>query len=573
MYQGPSDLIGTHAPRLSWMWVFLVPLIGVCLLMTAYPVAMIFLKSFALSRPGYPVTWGFQGWIDAFSDRSLVPVLTNTFSLAALRIVISSVLAIFFSWVVTRTDTPYKHFIEFALWFGFFLPLLPMTMGWILLLDSHYGLLNRAAIRIFNLTAAPFNIFSYWGIIWCHLAFSTSVRFLLMTPAFRAMDAVLEEAARASGSNTLGTLLRITIPILAPAILASTALGFIRSLESFEIELVLGVPAGIYVLPTRIYDFLRWEPPLYSQATALSSIFLVVIFALIWIQKVLLGTRQYTTITGRGYQVRPQSLGSWRWVTFAICMLFIGVMILLPLATLLMGTFMEVFGFFDLVKVWTTRHWTAAFNDPIFLRSLTNTVTLGLGASILGTLFYLLISYAIVRTQLPGRKLIDILSWLPWALPGVLISLALLWVVLGSGGVLRPLYGTIFLLVLAMIIKEMPLGSQIIKASVLQISKELEEASDTSGASWVTTFRRIIIPLLTPTLSAVGIIVFIAAVREIPAVVFLSTNKSRTISLLMLDSIAEANMEKAAVIGFFIVFLVLILLLIARFLGSRLRDY
>src|SRR4029077_2325261 len=160
--------------------------------------------------------------------------------------------------------------------------------------------------------------------------FSTSVRFLLMTPAFRAMDAVLEEAARTSGSNTLGTFLRITIPILAPAILASTALGFIRSLESFEIELVLGVPAGIYVLPTRIYDFLRWEPPLYSQATALSSIFLVVIFALIWIQKVLLGTRQYTTITGRGYQVRPQSLGSWRWVTFAICMLFIGVMILLP---------------------------------------------------------------------------------------------------------------------------------------------------------------------------------------------------------------------------------------------------
>jgi iron(III) transport system permease protein len=152
-----------------------------------------------------------------------------------------------------------------------------------------------------------------------------------------------------------------------------------------------------------------------------------------------------------------------------------------------------------------------------------------------------------------------------------LISLALLWVVLGSGGLLRPLYGTIFLLVLAMIIKEMPLGSQIIKASVLQMSKELEEASDTSGASWITTLRRILIPLLMPALSAVGIIVFIAAVREIPAVVFLSTNKSRTISLLMLDSIAEANMEKAAVIGFFIVFLILILLLIGRFLGSRLR--
>lgn len=569
---GLCSSIGAHVSRLSWMWVFLLPFIGVTLLMTAYPVALIFLKSFALSRPGLPVTWGFQGWVDAFNDRSLLPVLTNTFSLAAVRIAITSVLAIFFCWVVTRTDTPGRRFIEFTLWFGFFLPLLPMTMGWILLLDSHYGLLNRAAIRIFNLSAAPFNVFSYWGIIWCHLAFSTSVRFLLMTPAFRAMDAALEEAARTSGSNTWGTLLRITIPILAPAILASTALGFIKSLESFEIELVLGVPAGIYVLPTRIYDFLRWEPPLYSQATALSSVFLVVIFALIWIQRVLLGTRQYTTVTGRGYHVRPQSLGAWRWVTFAICMLIIGVLILLPLGTLLMGTFMEVFGFFDLVKVWTTRHWTAAFNDPIFLQSLTNTVVLGVGASLLGTLFYALVSYVIVRTRLPGRKLVDILSWLPWALPGVLISLALLWVVLGSGGLLRPLYGTMFLLVLAIIIKEMPLGSQIIKASILQMSKELEEASDASGAPWITTFRRILIPLLMPTISAVGIIVFIAAIREIPAVVFLSTNKSRTISLLMLDSIAEANMERAAVIGFFIVFLVLVLLLMVRILGFRLRD-
>lgn len=542
------------------------------LLVTAYPVALIFLKSFALSRPGQPTVWGLQGWISAFGDRALLPVLANTFSLATVRIAITTVLALFFAWVVARTDTPFKGAIEFALWLGFFLPLLPMTMGWILLLDSHYGLLNKALVKVLNLSAAPFNVFSYWGIIWCHLAFSTSVRFLLLTPAFRAMDAVLEEAAQVSGSTTLGTLLRITIPVLAPAVLASTALGFIKSLESFEIELVLGVPAGIYVLPTRIYDFLHWEPPLYGRATALSSVFLVVIFALVWLQRLMLGARQYTTVTGRGYLVRPLALGAWRWVTFAICVLFIAVMILLPLGTLVMGTFMEVFGFFDLAKVWTARHWNAAFHDPTFLRSLWNTLTLGLGASILGTLFYLSVSYCIARTRLPGRKLIDLLSWLPWALPGVLISLAMLWAVLGSGGVLKPLYGTVSLLILAIIVKEMPLGSQIIKAGVLQLSKELEEASDTSGASWLTTFRRILIPLLTPTLSAVAIITFISAVREIPAVVFLSTNQSRTISLLMLDSIAEANMERAAIIGLFIVFLVLVLLLLARLVGSGLRP-
>jgi iron(III) transport system permease protein len=559
-----------HVPELSWTWLLLLPLIVAMLLVTAYPVGLIFLKSFVASRPGQSATWGLQGWIGAFSDRALVSVLVNTFSLATVRIAITSVLAIFFAWVVTRTDTPLKGLIEFALWFGFFLPLLPMTMGWILLLDSHYGLINKALMRVFNLATAPFNIFSYWGIIWCHLAFSTSVRFLLMTPAFRSMDAALEEAAQTSGSNTIGTLLRITVPILAPAILTATALGFIKSLESFEVELVLGIPAGIYVLPTRIYDFIRWEPPLYGQATALSSILLVVVFALVLTQRPLLGGRQYTVVTGRGYAVRPFSLGPWRWVTFTVCAIFITVMIVLPLATLAMGTFMEVFGFFDLAASWTTRHWTTAFNDRIFIRSLINTLTLGFGASILGTLVYALIAYFIVRTRLPGRRLIDVLSWLPWALPGILISLALLWAVLGSGSWVRALYGTVSLLILAIIVKEMPLGSQIIKAAVMQISKELEEASEASGASWGATFWRVLIPLLKPTLMAVGIIMFIAAVREIPAVVFLSTNQSRTISLLMLDSIADANMEKAAVIGLFIVFLLLVLLLMARVLGFRL---
>jgi len=188
-------------PRLSWTSIILLPLFGVVLLVTAYPVALIFLKSFALSRPGQPTVWGLQGWISAFGDRALLPVLANTFSLATVRIAITTVLALFFAWVVARTDTPFKGAIEFALWLGFFLPLLPMTMGWILLLDSHYGLLNKALVKVLNLSAAPFNVFSYWGIIWCHLAFSTSVRFLLLTPAFRAMDAVLEELFCPSHSN------------------------------------------------------------------------------------------------------------------------------------------------------------------------------------------------------------------------------------------------------------------------------------------------------------------------------------------------------------------------------------
>jgi iron(III) transport system permease protein len=556
-------------PRISWTWIPLALLVGLLILILAYPLGLLFVKSFVISRPGQPTVWAVNGWVEAFTDVNLAIAIGNTFYLAFVRVIITSVLAIFFAWVVTRTDTPLKAFIEVALWLGFFLPLLPMTMGWILLLDPYYGLINKFLMKVFALSQPPFDIYSYWGIIWCHLAFSTSVRFLLMTPAFTAMDAALEDAARTSGSSNMGVLVRITVPILAPAILASTALGFIRSLESLEIEMVLGIPAGIYVVPTKIWDYLHWEPPLYDRATALCSIFLIFVFFLIWLHRIFLRGKEFTTVSGRSYMVRTFPLGRWRWVTCAFCLVFILVMIILPLATLMMGTFMEFFGNFDTDKVWTARHWTAVFADPVFLRSLRNTLMLGLAAGIGGTLLYALISYVIVRTRLPGRGAIDILSWLPWALPGVLISLALLWAVLGSGEYVKLIYGTVSILVLAIIIKEMPLGTQIIKAGVLQISNELEEASSAAGATWLAGFRRILLPLLKPTVLAVGIIVFISAARDIPTVIFLATNQSRTLSLLMLDYIADANKEKAAVLGVFLVFLIFALLFIGRLLGFR----
>lgn len=565
----PAVLRTVQFPKFSWTWIPVAVLVGTLILFLAYPLALLLVKSFVISRPGQAAVWGANGWVAAFTDASLAVAIGNTFYLALVRVVISSALAIFFAWVVTRTDTPLKGFIEVTLWLGFFLPLLPMTMGWILLLDPYYGLINKFLMSVFALSQPPFDIYSYSGIIWCHLAFSTSVRFLLMTPAFTAMDASLEDAARTSGSSNMGVLMRITIPILAPAILASTALGFIRSLESLEIEMVLGIPAGIYVVPTKIWDYIHWEPPLYDRATALCSIFLVFIFFLIALHRILLRGKEFTTISGRSYMVRTFSLGRWRWLSCAFCLLFILVMIILPLATLIMGTFMEFFGNFDMEHVWTVRHWTAVFTDAVFLRSLKNTLILGLGAGIAGTLLYGLISYLVVRTQLAGRSVIDTLCWLPWALPGILISLALLWAVLGSGEYVKLIYGTVSVLVLAIIIKEMPLGTQIIKAGVLQISNELEEASSAAGATWLAGFRRILLPLLKPTMMAVGIIVFISAARDIPTVIFLATNQTRTLSLLMLDYIADANKEKAAVLGVFLVFLIFALLLIGRLLGFR----
>ena len=412
--EGALQEINTaRAPSFNWLRhrrfsmrvVFLLLFFGIIIFMTAYPTALIFLNSFQVSQPGDPVAWGLDGWQEALADDGVPKALGNTFSLAVVRTVITTFIAIFFAWVITRTDTPYKGFIEFFLWLGFFLPTLPMTLGWVLLLDPNFGIFNKFLMDTFALANAPFNIYSYWGIVWAHLAFSASIRFLLLTPAFKAMDAALEEAGQISGSGSPGVLFRITVPILAPAILAVSTLGFIRSLESFEIEVVLGMPAGIYVFSTKIWDYLQWEPPSYGPATALSSFFLITIFALIWLQRVLLRNRNFTTVTGRGFSVRPTKLGPWRWVTFSVCVLFIVVMILLPLSVLVMGTFMKLFGFFSIPEPWTLVHWTEAFDDPVFLESLRNTLFLGIGAGLAGTFFYAVVSYVLIRTHFTGRGL------------------------------------------------------------------------------------------------------------------------------------------------------------------------
>ena len=557
-------------PRVTSRSVFLLLVFAILIFLTAYPLTLLLIDSFHVNNPGEAAVWGLDGWRAAFLDRSVASALGNTLALGAIRTALAMALAVLLAWLIARTDVPCKGVMEFTLWLGFFLPHLPVTMGWMLLLEPDSGLLNKLLVNVFHLPHAPFNISSYGGIVWAHLGFSTCISFLLLTPAFRAMDAALEEAATTCGSTNMRTLLRVTVPVLTPAILAIAALGFIKSLESFEVEMVLGVPAGILVYSTRIWEYLHWQPPLYAPATALSTLFLAAIFVMIRLQRKALGGRDYTTISGRGYSARPIKLGAWRWVAFSACLAFVLVMVVVPVIFLLMSTFMRLFGFFQIANPWTFNHWAEAFSDRVVASALRNTLFLGLGASVVGSLFFAVVSYVLIRIRFAGRGLLNLLSWLPWAMPGVLISLALVSVVLGSGKILSPLYGTIYLLVLAIIVKELPLGTQVLKSTLLQIGRELEEAAATSGGAWLLTFRRIVLPLLAPSMLAVGLITFLGAVNDIPTLVFLSSFNSRTLSLVMLDYMSEGKLGTASVLGAVLVVLVVIAAAIGRTLGLRL---
>jgi iron(III) transport system permease protein len=537
------------------------------------PLALMIINSFQIARPGQPIVWGMEGWVKAFTTPGITKAMTNTFALAITRQVIALFIGAFFAWLIARTDLPMKGLLEFFFWLSFFLPALPETMGWILLLDPKYGLLNQGLLGLGVVNQSLFNIYSFWGIVWAHMGGSVSVKVMLLAPAFRNLDAALEESSRISGASGWHTFFHIIVPVMMPAILVTTILGIIRSLEAFEIELLLGTPIGLQVYSTKIHELVTWEPPQFPPAMALSTVFLGVLLLLVAFQRRYIAKRIYATVTGRGFSTRPTQLGRWRYPAFALVLSFALVITVVPTVLLVTGTFMKLFGFFNIAQPWTLDNWRATLSDPVLLRSLWNTLAIGLGSGLIGVLFYSFIAYMIVKSRDRGRWLLDFLSWLPWSIPGILLGVALLWTFLQTK-VFLPLYGTIYLLMVAMVIKSMPFGTQMIKSVLLQLGNDLEEASKVCGGTWLDTFRRVIFPLTMPALITVGLVGFISAARDISTVVLLGSGKSRTLSLLMLDFAAGAEFEKATVVAVMVVGLVVIAALIARALGGQvgIRD-
>jgi iron(III) transport system permease protein len=357
---------------------------------------------------------------------------------------------------------------------------------------------------------------------------------------------------------------------MAPAILVTTILGLIRALEAFEIELILGVRVGIEVYSTVIHRMIEHDPfGDMAPASALGSFVLLSLLILVVFNKTYIAGREYATVTGR-FSGRVMSLGRWRYPVFIMVALVTLVITFIPMGFLLLGTFMTVFGFFDIPEPWTLDHWKAVLEDPGFVRAFGNTLVVGLGSASAGVIFCSLLGYIIVRSRFALRGVLDFISWLPWSIPGILLGFGLLWTFLNTP-LLKSLHGTTYLLMIAIIIKSMPFGVQFMKTITLQLGNELEEASRVCGGSWLRTYVRIVLPLSVPMLLVVALLIFNSAARDISTLILLGSANSKTLSLLMLDWLkGSASTEKAMVVGAIIVALVVVTAIIARAVGGRL---
>jgi iron(III) transport system permease protein len=406
----------------------------------------------------------------------------------------------------------------------FFVPTLPWILSWILLISPRSGLLNLALAPILP-AGFHFNAYSYEALVILGAMASVPILFLLLYPSFPNMDPSLEEAAQMSGANRLTLLRRVTLPLLAPSILAAAALSLVVGMESFEVEQLLGTPAGIFVFTTRIYDLLYFrETPQFGAASALSMVLLIFTLGLLLAQRRILGGRSFVTVTGKGFRSRRVDLGRWRWPTFAIAAAYLLISGILPFVILLLNSLMQVSGFIDL-QMLTTRGWAKALSSPQLVTSIQNTVVVGLLTATLGVMVAALAAYTVARLRWKGRTLMDTMPWLPIAIPGMVLALGFLWAFVGL-----PIYKTLWVLVLAFLI-------------------------------WR--------PILQPALFAAWIYIFVIAVRTLDSALLLSGPGSEVLSVSIFQQASRGDNVVASALAIVQVGVVVVAYLLARLVGRQ----
>jgi iron(III) transport system permease protein len=536
-----------------------------------WPVIILLINSFNAASDWFvePRRWGVDHWVNAFHRPGLLKSLGNSLLIWSLSVAISFPVGVTIAWMLARTKIPFSNTLEFLFWVSYMVPALPTTIAWITLLDPDVGVINVALRNIFHLEQGPFNIFSVPGIVWANLmGHGISIKVMLLTPAFRNMDAALEEAARVGGASNLRTFFKVTLPLMISPMILVFALQLLRVFQSFETEYLLGLPFGFYVYSTKIYALVRDPVPNYGEATVLASLTLLIIALIIPLQRWILERRRYTTITG---SFRPGliDLGKWNYGTLGAIALLLALLTVGPMAILVLGSFMQRIGYF--VLGFTLDHWRFVLNDPVFVKALRTTLILATSAAVLSPLLFSVLAYILVRTRLPGRGALDLIIWSSGAIPGILAGLGLLWVFIGTP-FLNALFGTIWALIIVVLLQGKTTGVNIMKGVLVQVGADMEEAARVAGAGWIRTYFRIWLPLLMPTLILLAVMNFVSAAGATGSIVLLASRDTMTLSLMALElsSLSVSNREAASIVSIFIILFTVAGALLVRYFGRRL---
>lgn len=543
--------------------LFVLYLAGVPLVMLLYGS----IRSAPIGEPGG--TYTIQNYVKAYFDKEFYLLLLNSVYYALGTCTLTFLIGTFLAWVSERTNTPLKKLFVVMSLIPFIIPGILSTISWILLLSPKIGLINIVVKDILRLESAPFNVYSMWGMIWAESIHLYPLVFLLMSAAFRNMDTSLEEAALASGSSTFQTFCHVTLPLMRPAMFSLLLINFVRGIEAFEVPALIGVPAKISVFTTKIFLAIHQFPSDFGLAGA----YAVTLLAISTVGVLLYGklTRKeerYATVTGKGYRPRVIDLGSWKYLTLGISFLIFFLAVILPVFVLLWSSFIPYYGVpsRELMSKMTWANYQYIISYPLALTAFKNSFYLSVGSATLVMLLTSVIAWITVKTRLPGRAFLDNMTFIPIAMPGIVLGVSLIWVYLTLP---IPIYGTIWVLLLAYLTKFMPYGIRAASASMIQINKELEEASLTAGGTWFQTFRKVVLPLLMPGFTAGWIYISIIALRELSTSILLYSYNSTVLSIMAFDLWEGGQYTYVCALGVLMVLLLIAMAFTARKLGAR----
>ena len=480
----------------------------------------------------------FKNYIKAYSSARYFNALLNTLIISTFTTLTAAILGISIAWIVTRTNTPLKRFIEIMIIVPFFLSPFMGAVAWSILLAPKVGILSMFFEKI-PFIGAP-NIFSIYGIVWVMGLYYTPYIFLFASSALKSMDPSLEEAAIISGmSPIVGTTLRITLPIISPAIISGMLLTFVASAGQFGVPAILGTPFNYYVLTTRIFDLTQIYPSRFNLAAAISVALLFISMIGVYLQNRVLRAKSFVTISARGFRPKLIDLKWKRYLTLSYCMGFILFAVGLPVCILAYVSFVKLFtGDYSFSLITLENYEYILFKFPLTLRAIRNSLFLGFSGATIGVMLALVISWIIQRSTIRGRKTLEYIATLPIAIPSVVIGIALLWTWIY---IPLPIYGTIWILLIGYITGFIPYAIRSTSSAIVQIDRSLEEAATMIGAKWLRLIKEVTFPLVKPGILAGWILLFVIFIRELAISMFLYSPNNEVLSVLIFNLWYEGN--------------------------------
>src|ERR1051325_4727310 len=510
-------------------------------LLVLYPVAYLLQAALNVGDPDArpPTEFGFENFAGLLNYPQII-INTLTVSLAAT--VMALVFGFLMAWILTRTNVPGRRFFEQAMVVPYYLTPLLGPLAWSLLGTQEPGFLNQVYSALGG-SGYLMNINSAYGIAWVMALFEGSVAFVMIGAVMKSMDPALEEASQVMGASRWRTMLRVTLPLVMPGVLGAAMFVFAEMLGSFAAALVLGLPDRYYVVTTAIYQLTQQYPPKIPLAAAMGTSLFVVMFVTLFIYRRIITAGSYVTITGKAFRPRVNDVGRLRWVLLSVCLFYLACSVVLPLLTLFYASIQNISTAFPAASNFTLAHFRTAFTMNAATTALGNSLWLALWTATLAVLLMGLISWIIYRSKLPGASVIEYIVMFPQSVPRLIFAFGMMWAWLIFP---IPIYGTLWLLLIAYLTGFLPLGVRTISAVMLQIDKSLEECAQMCGAGWGYRIRTVTVPLLWPGLVAAWLLLFVASIRELGASILLMGPPSKVITPSIVESWFASSTELTA---------------------------